>query len=494
MTISIKSIGGTINEQPKVTDLKTRNFETETIEVEYKVEDVELTICRHYITVKTGSSFIKNRTEITKDVGYESDTNIFVYKIGGLQRGETYTIQVFASDGLDEGASDAIQQSTKNTSVVGFTINDNISNPDDPTRVNYIEEAVGVAPMTTSGMGGWKNRFPFSDFKIVGIKNGVETGLINKNNKKEYLDGSPVPADVDVYLRIPRIYWEASKSGKVTTVKLANYNATGDMVTFAHNKSDGLAENNYVAIYQASEENGKLRSKSGATIAKYTIGLTNANYENNSTNVLPIRKKADASYHSTLLTGNSYSLIQMLFVLAFKSTDCKKFLGSAEVTTTGTADTKGFISKASSGVANSFLGIENVFAKHQYLDGMSMVWVSQDYGHTGWSYNIKEDNTPSLTSFYDGYKTKVGYSYLQGSGNQYMDEVVGNNFCALFPYTKGYPATSSSHYKSGVNINQGNPGTEFRGYELYFNNGDTIFGADIIPQSSMAVVRLNYRR
>lgn len=493
MTISIKSIGGTINEQPKVTDLKTRNFETETIEVEYKVEDVELTICRHYITVKTGSFFIKNRTEITKDVGYESDTNIFVYKIGGLQRGETYTIQVFASDGLDEGASDAIQQSTKNTSVVGFTINDEIANSDDSERVKYIEEAVGVAPMTTSGMGGWKNRFPFDDFKIVGIKNGVETGLINKNNKKQYLDGSPVPADVDVYLRIPRIYWKVTKSGKITTVKIANYNATGDMVTLAHNKSGGVAENNYIAIYQASEENGRLRSKSGATVSKYAIGLTSGNNENNSTNVLPVRKKADSVYHSTLFTGSGFILMQLLFVLAFKSTDSDKFLGASTVTTTGTADTKGFISKASSGVASSFLGIENVFDQNQYLDGISMVWNDQAYYETGWAYCMKEDNTPSLTNFYNGYKTKAGLTYLQGDSGA-VRECVGNNYCGLLAYATGYPATNTTYYKSTSRIDQGNPGTGFRGYNLFFTNGKTLFGIHLRPNCSTSVVRLNYRR
>ena len=54
MTVSIKSAGGLINEPPKILDLKIEdniNFNVNFVNISYKVEDADLQIVRHYITI-----------------------------------------------------------------------------------------------------------------------------------------------------------------------------------------------------------------------------------------------------------------------------------------------------------------------------------------------------------------------------------------------------------------------------------------------------------
>ena len=99
MTLSIKSICGTINEVPQISNLISTLQTKDTIDIKYHVEDVELTICRHYITVKTATETVIDNAEITNVVGY--DKTDFSYSITGLKMGTNYTIQIFCSDGLD---------------------------------------------------------------------------------------------------------------------------------------------------------------------------------------------------------------------------------------------------------------------------------------------------------------------------------------------------------------------------------------------------------
>lgn len=202
MAISIKSIGGTINEVPKVSDLKVTAFETETIDIEYRVEDAELTICRHYLLLNGA------KTEITKEVGYESSTNIFKYKITGLKMNTPYTIQIVASDGYDEGLSKAVQQTTQNAIIYGVRVMENNTNPE--SCVTYIEQAVGTTPANSTSLGGWEDKWPFNKVRMVGFKNGKVTKEINPYQKLYYKEGSAVQHDEDVMVEIPKVYWNFS--------------------------------------------------------------------------------------------------------------------------------------------------------------------------------------------------------------------------------------------------------------------------------------------
>lgn len=297
MAISIKSIGGTINEVPKINDLKVTVFDTDAIEIEYKVEDIELTICRHYLLLNS------KRTEITKEVGYEQENNMFRYKIKGLNRGMTYTIQIVASDGIDEGLSKAIQQTTKNIQIHGVRVMENNSNPFN--CCTYIEEAVGVNPANSTSLGGWANKFPFNKIRIVGFKDGKVVKEIKKDNKDQYIDGSTVPNDVDVMVEIPKVYWKFTniENGyelRISDTKLDGYDC------YAHKVSGVEKDFIYVGAYLGYVESNKLKSRSRVAP---TSSVTPTN--------LRIYAQSNGSGYQ-LWNWYTLILLQILFLIAYK--------------------------------------------------------------------------------------------------------------------------------------------------------------------------------
>lgn len=227
--ITVKGSGGMLNAPPTISEFKSIGEPTQnSISISYKVTDADLQIVRHYITVKTSTGVIFNKKEITKEVGYENPNNIFSYTINGLKRETSYTIQITCSDGFTESNSIAIQQKTEDFNSFGFVLNESIADPKSQERVKYIDGAVGIPPASVeSGLGEWENHFPFKDIKMFGYQNGVRTKEINKNNKKLYIDGTPVPPDVDVFTRFPKIWVTVNKTGSKITVKLSKKRIAG---------------------------------------------------------------------------------------------------------------------------------------------------------------------------------------------------------------------------------------------------------------------------
>lgn len=356
MTISIKSIGGTINEVPNVTNLKVTAFEQNTIDIEYKIEDVELTICRHYLYVNGG------KKEISKEVVYESDTNVFKYKITGLKMNTPYTIQIGASDGLDEGLSKAIQQTTKNYQIFGVKVMENNSNPS--TCCTYIEDAVGTSVATPTSLGGWADKFPFNKIRIVGFKNGQVTKEIKKENKAQYVDGTTVPSDVDVMVEIPKVYWKFTNVTNGYELRISDKKIEGSDC-YAHKVGDVEKDFIYIGAYLGYLQNLKLRSISDYPIST-NISLGNA--RNNC--------RANGSGYQQL---NWYSvcLIQILYLIAYKNLDSQVALGYGNVAldgnkkTTGGSKNKGFVFGGNRYEQMCFLGIEDLWGNcWQWCDGI----------------------------------------------------------------------------------------------------------------------------
>lgn len=445
MTLSIKGGGGIINEVPKVSNLRVTAFETETIDIEYKVEDIELTICRHYLLLNEA------KTEITKQVGYESSTNVFRYKITGLEMGRTYTIQIAASDGHDEGLSKAVQQATKNAIIYGVRVMENNSNPE--TCCTYIEEAVEINLANSTSLGGWSKIYPFNEIKIIGLKNGVETNEINPLNKDHYFGGYRVPDDVDVMVKIPKVYWKFSNISNGYELRISKDKFDG-ADCYAHKVNGAEKDYIYVGAYLGYVENGKLRSKSRATpTTNKTIGQ--------------FRQYAQAN-------GDGYqqwnwytqTLIQILYLIAYKNLNSQQALGygfvygSGYPLQTGGTYEKGFVYGESSGRQQMcFLGIEDLWGNlSQWVDGLKIS-------------NTSIMATPNNKIFNDngsGYK-KIGTAI--NTTNVYINKVFHDNECAFL--TKECNGSETTHYTDAgaVWIGGDNVGAYGGNYTVYRNAG-----------------------
>lgn len=457
--ITVKGGGGALNAPPIITNLRVNgNITHSQIPIAYKVSDEDLQIARHFLTVKTSSGTVINNLEITKDVGYEKPE--FTYVIKNLTRETNYTIQITCSDGVISTNSQAIQAKTTDHEVFGFILDESIADPNSSSRVTYIEGASGIPPATAeNGLGEWENHFPFKDLKIVAIKDNVEKE-VDKNNKTQYADGSSVPVDADLFLKIPKLWTSVSKSGSKITVKLCKINI-GGMRCCAHYRTNKEYNYLYIAIYRASPDGNKLRSLSNKAVGAYTI--TKKDYvsgvESYVPNLINVRTFArNYNQDAELHTWSSDQLLKIFYILAFKSTN-KDILGNCNAaSTTGSANTKGFIAKATSSTSSVFLGIEDLWGTSgggpQYIEGLTMylkAWTDR----WEFKYCLNNGNNYSINSYTDSWEN--GYSEIGSpnlSNNAYnkttfLAECMGRTDIPFCP-SREVGATANTHYTASI--------------------------------------------
>ena len=419
--ISVKNNGGGIstdrNKRPVVTELRRNTATRDKIEITYKVNDEELTICRHYLTVRTTSAIVINKKEITRDVGYESPSNVFRYLIEGLIEDTTYTIQITCSDGLDEGVSEAIQVQTGGALSYTICIDESNSNP-----ANMVSYAGNYG---ASNWGNWQNKWPFNKVRLVGLKEGRETKEIDPTNKKQYTDGSPVPADVDVMVRIPKIYYGFEKTGNGYNIKISDKKISGTDC-FAHKISGQEKDNIHIGAYLACEEGGKLRSKSG--VLPITIDGRMVEH---------FRRYAQyCGYGYQQWNVRMLELLRVLFLLVYKNMNSQQALGFGrfgEKSLTGGLDDAGYCYGAQNqAIQVCFLGIEDVWGNYsQVIDGLKV-----------------ENNTISIVSdnydFDNSYETIGQANSNVANGSGFVKNVMGTSKGGFFPADLG--GTSTTYY------------------------------------------------
>lgn len=359
MSGMIKLVGnsGSSNNPPKIRNFRQEGLvESNFFDIKYIAEDFENTILRHYIYIDG------QKMEITKDVGYEKPNNEFAYRVSNLKINTPYKIQIEVTDGIDTIRSDILSISTANKSLFGIRIMENNSNPQ--SCCSYLYDAVGISPFTNTSLGGWSNKFPFNQIKLVGFKNGKETKDINPKNKLNYLDGSTVPSDVDIMVKIPKIYWNIESITNGYEIKISNVKYDSNYDCYAH-KINGIEKDYiYVGAYLGYIEDGKLRSKSGVT-------------PSTSYSLSEFRQYSQANGNGyQQMNWYTYKLIQILFVLAYKNLNSQSALGQGVVSGSnninGGTNTKGLIYGTSSKSEQiCFLGIENLWGVFlQMVDGV----------------------------------------------------------------------------------------------------------------------------
>lgn len=443
MAISIKSIGGSFNEVPIITNLKATKITNTYVEISYNVDDVEESILRHYITVKTTGKVIMNHVEITKQIGYENKNAS--YRIEGLSLGTDYTIQIFASDGNDETASEALHVQTANAFIYGVRVMENNSNPE--TSVTYIEESVGITPASNTSLNGWANKWPFNKVRNVSFKAGKVIKEVNKNNRKKYIDGTTVPATVDIFTEIPKVFWKFTQIDGGYEIRISNIDVDGTYRCYAHTvngkEKDHIYVGTYLGSFGALSRSGQYPSTNSFNTCKHSCRESGAGYQ--------------------MMPFYTWSLLQILFIIAFKHRDADVVLGrgatmggnGAKQAQNGLTDEKGFIygsKNMSYGLTDgvTFIGIENLWGNYYqcidgfYSDSNGNIYVSQknaDFDNKSNYVKVGQQTTANR----DGYITKVRAT----TESCFLPLTIGGGSSSTYYCDKGACYKNSNYAKVG---------------------------------------------
>lgn len=322
------------------------------------------------VDIPTSSEIKHDRVTITASTGEKIRFNGVDYTsphtFTGLKANTQYQFYGVkpSTDKLNEGVSSPLSVTTTNYPIFGFRIDTNNSNP--LAKISYIKDAIGISPATINGYGGWDNKFIFDRVKPCGFKDGKKTEYINPNDFTKYIDGITVPDDVDIMIEFPKIYWKWTTSSTYTDVELSEGKVDSGFECLAH--TVGIVERDYIYLgaYLGYEENGKLRSRKG---------------------VLPTGNKTIGQFR-TLAQANgigyqqfyyySILMLQMLFVLMYRSTDSQTSLGygyangNSSSIQTGNTYNKGMNFGESTGKQQmKFLGVEDLWGNlSQWVDGL----------------------------------------------------------------------------------------------------------------------------
>ena len=412
---------GKSNKKPIITDfVQFGEIGVDSFSIKYTAIDKDNIPLKHYLYVNG------TKRDISKDVGADRVNREFTYTLSELEPKTEYNLQLEVTDGFVTTQSSIIKVTTKKPLVYGVKVDESNSNPE--SCVTYIEDAVGVNTATPTSLGSWENISPFNKVKLVGFKNGKETGDINPNDKTKYLSGESVPSDVDVMSRIPKIYWDFTNTsnGYELRISESKFNDTCDC--YAHKVGGVEKDYIYVGAYLGYVEGNKLRSRSGVSP---TTNTTLTNFRNYAHNV-------GSGYQQwnwfTLL------LLQNLYLLAYKNLNSQQALGqgvcnASNKVNTGGTNTKGMIYGKTSGKQQvCFLGIEDFYGNvWQWVDGM----------YCDGSYNTKV--TPDNKTFNDngsGFKNIGRFVSSYSSGR--TSKVVHTNQGGFFP--KEFSGSDTTYY------------------------------------------------
>lgn len=242
-------------------------------------------------------------------------------------------------------------------------------------RVVYIDDAVDFIPARGNNgdflYGSWENKFPFNRIRPCMVQNGAVRGYLKKEDFNYYTDGTI--ADIrnatqgDVMIEIPTIYYkfEGKPPTKDVLIRYSDTKHDDSWVAYAHTDSNGVVKDNlYIGAYFGSGTGSLMYSRSGQSpmVSKLWSEYT-AYAENRGTGY-------------TTIGHHQITLLQILFLVMFKSTDGYSVLGQGVQTggagTSGTTDTKGMFYGTDSRTDKvKFMGLEDFYGSVlQFIRGM----------------------------------------------------------------------------------------------------------------------------
>jgi len=272
----------------------------------------------------------------------------------------------------------------------------------------YTDDCVGFIPATIAmasstsqpsySDGSWANRWPYNAIKPVIIKNGFKTYL-NENDFTKTVDGASVDistgADGDVFIEIPKIYYRYNlTSDRVLEFKMSSCKRAG-FCALSHIYKGQELDYIYIAAFPSTLIDNKTYSLAGPDklLARDKTTQTLREFAQN------------RGEGFEMMSLNPLNLIEMLFIIQFKSIDYRTSIGYGY---------------SFNSVASPFL-----------TTGTSLAYPAKTYGYLTYDQR-KVDRYMFIEAFcsfadfaLDGYfisDSKIGFMNFEGKSNNWIDD------------------------------------------------------------------------
>ena len=354
--------------------------------------------------------------------------------------------------------------------AVLYTVEIDRLNPDPDARCVYANDAAGLSPMRvvyneeTSKYNklesnGWEERFPFSEIKPCALLNGEFVGYLQPNNFKLFEDGTEVGSNldesqIDVMVEIPKIYYCIETIDDKVYVHVSNKKVSDKFKCYAH-VYDGIElDKIYIAVYESI-----LKTHDGVrtfySASDYTLDVTEALYENyeNFINAKP--------EHYRIFNFDQWTMLQCLFLIAVKSTDCHTSFARAQISLqkkkSGIGDAYGmFYGDTTKLDAVKFAGIENLWGNmSERVEGVKIFGMPES--NTYAVYKRDPYSNVKVNKAGDGYPLLCEIPELDGvqTTGTYLVDVIGTTEGGFLPKAQninGNSGSDTTYYCDTVDI------------------------------------------
>lgn len=375
------------------------------------------------------------RKEITTAMN-KVDTH-YEYVLDELNSNSRYSFYLSAKTNKNEFLSNIYSFTTIKITVYGVRVDESQSNP--ANAVTYIEDAVGISPGNNTGLGGWADKFPFNQIKIVGFNNGQATKELKKENKLQYIDGTPfnLNTDEDIMVQIPKIYWDVKTITNGYEIRISDKKFNDTCDCYAH-KVCGIEKNyNYYGAFGGHVGGaGKLRSIPNAALT------TSKSLES-------FRTAAEAKGKG-YCQNNYYQnkLISLLSLISHKNLNTQESIGkgysygNSNKVNSGGSISKGFIYGEQGGKQQMcYLGIEDFYG--------NLLW---------WIDGIKMNSSMNVKTISDNYSFSTDSKYESlctlTQQNGFLSKVLSENKTLFLP--KQSSGANTTYYADKTVVTSGN--------------------------------------
>ncbi len=293
-------------------------------------------------------------------------------------------------------------------------------NSDPTTAVTYFGNNADYTPASmnfttgTLDYGSWENAF-FQPRPVMLKYDGTVDYELDHNDFTKKLDGSASDVTNTSYggncmIAWPQVWLKFTTSGNYQYVYIASENVDGEYHCYSHYNDNGvLLDEIYTAAFEPSNVSNRLRSLAGQTVLVNTAGTTMRTYA-----------QANGNGWDFLDLG-TLQMIQMLFILMFKSRDSQSkcgggVVGGTQMTSTGSLKDKPMFystnNTSSSNAAVKFFGMENLWGNNKkWINGLTCYQKKIFYKLC----NYTADG--STTTGYNPTSNNPGYKTYSRSGN-----------------------------------------------------------------------------
>lgn len=314
--------------------------------------------------------------------------------------------------------------------IYGVQIAKSNSNPS--TAVTYTDDATGM----TAG-SSWDSIFPFNAIKPCLYKAGAVNYYLDPNDFTKKADGTTASDitsgnDGDVMIEFPKVWWKITSDANNVYVKLADAQIDSTYLPLAHTKGTTEKDFCYVGAYLGYYSTN-LRSLSGKVpTTAQTIGTFRTYAQGNGASYQQM------GYYQLLM-------LQILFLLKYKSLDSQTALGrgyvdgNSSAIATGGTNAKGMYFGETTGKQQmKFAGIEDFWGNLYY-------WIDGLYSDASWNILIGNQSFNDTGSGYTNYGQGV-----TANVSGYISDVQGGTETGFI--IKASSGSASTYYADGGSL------------------------------------------